>query len=543
MSDANFSLFQNVSSNCASEVATSGESIENQVELCKEYAHRVFGNEYEIEFIIYEDEGFTGKNTCRPAFIEMINACREKQINVIVCYRLDRISRSITDFSNLITELNELEISFLSVRESFDTSSPMGRAMLYIASIFAQLERETIAERVRDNMYSLARTGRWLGGPAPLGYQSKRLETMRLDGKKHSLCQLDIKQDEIEIVHTIMSQFLSTHKFLTVVKYLKSNNMRGRTKEFMTSNTIKDILINPVYCIADQDAYEYLEKNGTDIAMPKSEFDGTHGLLGYNKRDYSKKKKKRQEMNKWIISVGQHEGIISGKDWAKIQELMKQNKRCQKSAIGNSYGLLSGIFYCSKCGVKMYGKRGNTETYYYMCRNKKYYGSDACSCKNLNGNQLDQKICEYLHDYLNPTSEIFLHIEKWKKNDPTKRKKQLRNKVEEDIEQKQKEINKLLETIVNDDKVSDALIHHINKKVIELDHDLSELKKRRLELERDAKKENIQEHVKQIMKLLSDFKSNDSLTVIEKRNIIKEIISRVEWDGEHVNITLKDTTV
>ncbi|MDO7204481.1 recombinase family protein [Paraclostridium bifermentans] len=90
-----------------------------------------------------------------------------------MCYRLDRVLRNIADFSSLIEDLQKYNISFVSIREQFDTSTPMGRAMMFIASVFAQLERETIAERVRDNMLELAKSGRWLGGTAPLGFNQK----------------------------------------------------------------------------------------------------------------------------------------------------------------------------------------------------------------------------------------------------------------------------------------------------------------------------------------------------------------------------------
>lgn len=90
----------------------------------------------------------------------MMSDAREKKISAVVCYRLDRVSRNISDFSGLIQEFERLGISFISIREDFDTCSPMGRAMMYIASVFSQLERETIAERIRDNMHELAKTGR-----------------------------------------------------------------------------------------------------------------------------------------------------------------------------------------------------------------------------------------------------------------------------------------------------------------------------------------------------------------------------------------------
>ena len=123
-----------------SKITGIGESIINQIELCKQEC-RHLGIE---EFRIYEDEGFSGKNIKRPEFQKMLMDAKEKQFQVLICYRLDRISRNISDFSTLINQLDSLNISFISVNEQFDTSTPMGRAMMYIASVFAQLERETI---------------------------------------------------------------------------------------------------------------------------------------------------------------------------------------------------------------------------------------------------------------------------------------------------------------------------------------------------------------------------------------------------------------
>ena len=150
-----------------------GESVGNQVELCRSYIRSAYGDSCADSAVVYEDEGFSGGNLNRPGFKQMMKAARQRQFRAVVVYRLDRISRNISDFSGLIEELNRLGIDFVSIRESFDTSSPMGRAMMYIASVFSQLERETIAERIRDNMHELAKTGRWLGGTTPTGYTSE----------------------------------------------------------------------------------------------------------------------------------------------------------------------------------------------------------------------------------------------------------------------------------------------------------------------------------------------------------------------------------
>jgi site-specific DNA recombinase len=134
-----------------------GESIGNQIELCKECFQIHYGADALNHLLVYEDEGFSSGNLNRPDFKKMMTAAKEGKFNAIIVYRLDHISRNISDFASLIQELSHLNIAFVSIREQFDTASPMGRAMMYIASVFSQLEGETIAERIRDNMHELAK--------------------------------------------------------------------------------------------------------------------------------------------------------------------------------------------------------------------------------------------------------------------------------------------------------------------------------------------------------------------------------------------------
>ena len=124
-----------------------GESIENQVEMCKQYGRNIGINTFEI----YEDEGFSAKNTDRPEFQRLMKDIKKKKFTHLICYRLDRINRNVADFSNTLEILNKYDISFVSIKEQFDTSNAMGRAMMNISAVFAQLEREPTAERIRDN--------------------------------------------------------------------------------------------------------------------------------------------------------------------------------------------------------------------------------------------------------------------------------------------------------------------------------------------------------------------------------------------------------
>ena len=125
-----------------------GESIENQIQLCMNYAK----NMGITDFIIYEDEGFSCGSTNRPRFQEMLQDAKKKKFSYLICYRLDKISRNVSDFSTLIEELNKLDISFISIKEQFDTSTLMGRAMMYISSVFTQLEWKTVTEHIKDSI-------------------------------------------------------------------------------------------------------------------------------------------------------------------------------------------------------------------------------------------------------------------------------------------------------------------------------------------------------------------------------------------------------
>ena len=148
-------------------------SIEGQIEQCKKYAGE--------DAIVFQDRGYSGKNIKRPAFTELIKAVEAGRVHKIFVYRLDRFSRSIADFSRLWEVLEQHRVEFQSVTEQFDTSSPMGRAMLHIVLVFAQLERETTAERVRDNYIHRFSLGAWGGGSAPFGFDITKIMS---DGRK-----------------------------------------------------------------------------------------------------------------------------------------------------------------------------------------------------------------------------------------------------------------------------------------------------------------------------------------------------------------------
>ena len=120
---------------------------------------------------VYIDRGFSGKNLKRPGYLRMIHDLNAGKIRRVIVYRLDRLSRSVSDFSAMWQIFEQHGVEFSSISEQFDTSTPIGKAMVYIIMTFAQLERETIAERITDNYYARVRSGAWPGGRAPFGFR------------------------------------------------------------------------------------------------------------------------------------------------------------------------------------------------------------------------------------------------------------------------------------------------------------------------------------------------------------------------------------
>ncbi|MTK07443.1 MAG: recombinase family protein [Hungatella sp.] len=521
-----------------------GESVENQIEMCKDYIATKLPLANNAEITVYEDEGFSAKNTDRPQFQQMLRDIKLNKPEYIVCYRLDRISRNVSDFSSLIEDLNNHNISFICIKEEFDTSKPMGKAMMYIASVFAQLERETIAERVRDNMLMLARTGRWLGGTTPTGFTSEKIQEIVIDGKIKTACKLKDNPEELKIVDCIFEKFLEFRSVSGVSKYLIKQGIQSRTGKIFSLLGIKEILQNPVYCIADEDAWTYFTELHADICFNKSECSDKYALLAYNKRDYRKKSAPRQEVDKWIVAIGKHKGRISGKKWVAIQNILKDNvpTGTKPAIMHNDYSLLSGLIYCDKCKSRMFAKQRssktkNNELYDYICNNKLRGGMDLCNCQNINGQQADDLVCEYLMQYTNESSGIYKLLERLKNDLQGQTQKNPVAVIEDKIKKCNSEIENLINTLSHGN-LGAAFIERVNSKITELDNELTSLKEEQNRLQKDT--DNIADRKIQVDMLsiaLSSFKDNyNMLSMEEKRTLIKLMVKKIVWDGKDLHI-------
>ncbi len=521
-----------------------GESVENQIEFCKEYIRCNYGEKYYEKIIIYEDEGFSGGDLNRPGFKKMMKEAHKRKFKAILVYRLDRISRNISDFSGLIEELSRLNIDFISIKEQFDTSTPLGRAMMYIASIFSQLERETIAERIRDNMHELAKTGRWLGGVTPTGYSSESVKNITIEGKIKKSCKLKIIPKEAEIVKIIYKLFHENHSLTDTESELMKIGIITKNGKYYTRFSIKAILQNPVYLIADKQAFKYFDNMGVELFSNIEKFDGYHGIMAYNRTLQQKGKSTVYlSMNEWIVAVGEHKGIIPSNIWIEVQNILEENRNKSYHRPRKNQSLLTGSLYC-KCGSRMYAKSNkNLLNYTYICNLKNRSKKNLCDNKNLNGNLLDKvvideikKINESSDDFIN-RMERMREFYKWDcmiYEEKTFELKQKETKIES-------KINSLVDSLVTtDSKMTKLSVEH---RIEELNIELIFIKKNIVEFENKAKNNVIDElEIEKIKNTLLDItKVIDIMKIDEKRNLIKSIIRKVIWDGKTVHIMFQNS--
>ena len=189
-------------------------SVESQAEFCKK---EVIGQELKV----YTDKGYSGKNIDRPAFQKLMRDIEAGIIRRVIVYRLDRISRSVLDFANVIDVFQKHNVDFVSTMEKFDTGTPIGKAMLMIVMIFAQLERETIQQRVVDAYSSRSKRGFYMGGRVPFGFGLK--DTL-IDGIRTKM--YEPIESEAEIVRLIFSLYAEPQTSLgDVMRYLEEHGL------------------------------------------------------------------------------------------------------------------------------------------------------------------------------------------------------------------------------------------------------------------------------------------------------------------------------
>lgn len=521
-----------------------GESIENQVQLCKEYTSNQLKDKNIDEFLIYEDEGFSGGNTNRPEFQRLMEDAKAKKFDVLICYRLDRISRNVADFSTTLEVLKKFDISFISIREQFDTTSPMGMAMIYIASVFAQLERETIAERVKDNMLELSKTGRWLGGTAPLGYESNPIIYYDNEMNERKMVKLKQVPEELKIVNIIYEKYLELGSLSKVETFLLQNKIKTKRGSDFDKVKLKVILTNPVYVKANDDVFDYLESQGiTTCGIPDSE----NGLLSYNKQksitgDNGKVTRKYRDKSEWIAAVSSQKGIIEANDWIEVQKTLVIN-RDKTPNLGKTHNaLLTGILRCEKCGSTMQISHGHTSTktkekiFYYACSMKKFSKGVRCDNKNAKVTDIDSVVIKHMKELaINKNIILSNLINKNKKAKSINTMLDKEASLKKTIAEKERQIENLMNKLALDDDIADLIISKIKSiktEIAELKNELDNINALSSTINEEALSLSL------IEMLLDRCSLIDTLSKDEIKQLMDVLIESATWNGEDQTLIL-----
>lgn len=508
------------------------DSVDNQFRMAREYADMHFPGQVD-NFLHYSDEDFTGANANRPDLQRLINDIKSGLINVLIVYQLDRLSRDVRDFANIYATLEEYGVSFVSVKENIDTTTPIGRAMMYVTIVFAQMERETIAARVTDNMIGLAKKGYWTGGNPPYGYVRKNVV---VNGRQHVSITPD--PDGVSYVTNIFDMFLQGGFSLQSMEtFFRKNKITTRSGAFFSTTQIHKILTMP-YCVAaTPEVYDFFEQKGCimDPGSPRDKWDGTHGVMVYGRSTERHKKHQLQPPEKWLVCLGLHDPFIPAEKWLAVQSRFSQNKF--NKTMKYDIPLLKGSLRCS-CGSIMHVSRkkktdGSVSSWYY-CLKRMQRGADACPRSQVKTDLLDGKLLDIFRK-IERDPDLVLQYAATKPSAPSMPDVP---SVSRQISSTEEKIRRLTGSLaINEDSSASK---YIIEEIERLDSVLSKLKHDRLMASNQArldqiKSESLEAKARDISEMIQNM---DSFTATEKNEIAQRILSQCVWDGETLNILL-----
>lgn len=500
------------------------DSVQVQVQLCKDYAAIIY-KDREISFRVYDkDEGFSGKNTKRPSFQDMMDDVRNDLLDAVMVYKLDRISRNVQEFSAMYDVFQKHKVAFVSVKESFDTSTPMGRTVMYILAAFAQLERENTSERVADGMLALGAAGKWTGGTRPCGMTSIRKKN---GSKEHSYLVVD--KASIWLPKLLYRLILDGYPITRIERYCRDHNIRSANDKFLGSSQIYNILSNPVYCQNSTEAWYYFRDLGCSLPDIAS-FDGTKGLIAYGKTKTGQgQSQPRQDCSCWTIAVGIHEPVISAQEWIATQQRLGINKQVRKAKY--EVGVLKGVLCCS-CGQRMEVrtyKKNNIVFSYYFCPKMARWGHEVCDTGYVRIEIIERLFWDKLRDIrLNPDTLNHYQVQ----NADVRKAAD----IQSDIAKIEKSIHNLTEALAQatDTSASPYIIKEIadyDKRKAQLDADY-----RAAVLAESAATTASEENRRvydSICYLLDNF---DQIDYSGKNELIRKITKKCIYDGQKLTI-------
>lgn len=330
------------------------------------YCQLILGTD---NYVIFEDAGYSGKNTDRPGFQEMMGRIRRGEFTHVLVWKIDRVSRNLLDFAEMYEELQSLRVTFVSKNEQFDTSTAIGEAMLKIILVFAELERNMTSERVTATMISRANSGQWNGGRIPYGY-SYDSETKTFS----------IREDEASICRELKEIYLEKKSLVYTARTLNQNGRKTRSGASWSPHTVWIIASSPFYA----GIYRYNRYKGTESRSVNPE-------------------------DEWVLVPNHHPAIFTIEEHEALLATLKSNARMLENPIGKSHAprnvhIFQDIAYCGKCKNKLVSTPGKKHADGYRPSNYScplHRKSNKCDNSTVNDIIIGEFVINYILNMLN----------------------------------------------------------------------------------------------------------------------------------------------
>jgi site-specific DNA recombinase len=433
----------------------------------------------------YDDGGFTGGNMDRPALKCLLADVEAGKIDCVVCYKLDRLSRSLLDFARIIGIFEKHHVSFVSITQQFNSGTSMGRLVLNVLLSFAQFEREIISERTRDKIAATRRKGKWCGGIPLLGYD--------VDPQ---ILRLVINPKEAARVRAIFALYLEHQALLPVVRELERRGWR--TKVWVT-------------------------RKGRKMGGQPFTKTNLHRLL--TNATYAGKLRYKTELHN-----GEHAAIVDPVQWQKVQQLLQGNRYQGSTERNGSGAILKGLLRCRPCGCAMtptYASRSGKRYRYYVCSQAQKRGWDGCPSQSVPAGPMERIVVEQI-------SNLGQDTERLKKilTEASKQRQDRLAVVEAEQRRLERELKTLTDSLPSEKQPAHGL-EAIRENIGHIERRLAETQEQALALQQQLL--GVEEAGRALAALEPRF---DVLPVTEQARLIHLMVQRVDFDGGQGRLAL-----
>lgn len=501
------------------EQSENGYSIDEQERLLEEWCKKMGYVIYKC----YSDRGISGKNIKdRPALKELLSDAKAGKFDMVISWKINRLSRKLEDVLKIVNLLEKNNITFKSYSEPFETDTPAGRMQFQMMALIGEFERGTIAQNVKMGMIAKAKSGNWCGGRV-LGYDL--VPNNSPEEEKKGKNKLKINEKEAEIVRFIFNEYSKGKGYKAITNQINKLGYKTKKGNDFSVGSIRDILTNPVYI----------------------------GEIRYNVRQNWSEKRRRNINPNPIRVKGKHEAIIDRELWDKVQ-LILESKKGKPSRIYDGEYPLTGILRCPKCGAGMVISR-TTNTLadgtkkriaYYCCGNWKNKGTSVCNSNTIRVDKANEYVFKKIEELVSNEAVIKAVVKNINKErkDKVKPAKRLLGDIDKELEKLDKRKRKIFEAY-EDDILTKAEFQIRKDELNEKIRILEEEKKPLLNtISEDVSEEIPYEFIKDILKNFSKV-LNSNVSREQQKKLLHMIISEItmnesrEIDSIKLNINDK----